>query len=130
VPVRVFFCRLSSERNYDSTSDAVSPFLDDAQSGHSKEVNVLYGVDVRWPARSREGDYAHLLDSMSINTSSPPSRALTQPGPRTLYASRLWDLQTFLNDASALFGDPQDALALGLIGAMELVIGRTGTDSL
>jgi hypothetical protein len=80
-------------------------------------------------SQSRANDLAHLLDNVGIVPQSPPSRALTQPVTHIMHPSRLHDLRTFLNDNSASFKDPQQALALELIRGREpsiLLIGPTG----
>jgi hypothetical protein len=80
-------------------------------------------------SQSRANDLAHLLDNAGIVPQSPPSQALTQLVTHVMHPSRLHDLRTFLNDTSASFKDPQQALALELIRGREpsiLLIGPTG----
>lgn len=80
-------------------------------------------------SQSRANDIAYLLGHVGINLQSPPSQALTQPVTHIMHPSRLRDLRAFLNNDSASFKDPQQALALDLIRGKEpsiLVIAPTG----
>jgi hypothetical protein len=80
-------------------------------------------------SQSRANDLACLLDSVGINTQSPPSRPLAQPVAHMMHPSRLHDLRGFLKDNHASFKDPQQAEALELIRGREpslLVISPTG----
>ena len=84
-------------------------------------------------SQSRANDFAYLLESAGISLSSPPSRVLTQPVTHIMHPSRLRDLRKFLNNDSASFKDPQQALALELICMKEpsiLLIGPTGMEDL
>ena len=80
-------------------------------------------------SQSHANDLAYLLDHIGIVSQSPPSWALMQPVTHIMHPSWLHDLCTFLNDDSASFNDPQQALALKMIHGREpsiLLIGPTG----
>jgi hypothetical protein len=124
---------MAMPRQMESTLPMISPAADSVSAGPStvditEEVKRKILPDVLQAiSQSRANDFAYLLESAGVNLSSHPSRALTQPVMHMMYPSRLRDLRTFLNNDSASFKDPQQALALELIRAKEpSVIGPTG----
>lgn len=96
----------------------------------AEEVKKLVLPDIlRAISQSRANDLACVLESVGINVQSPPSRPLPQPVTHLMHPSRLHDLRIFLNDASASFKNPQQALALELIRGREpsvLIVAPTG----
>jgi hypothetical protein len=126
---------MSMPRETDLMLPMISPAVDGGSAGPStvditEDVKRKILPDVLQAiSQSRANDFAYLLESVGLNLSSPPSPALTQPVTHTMHPSRLRDLRTFLNNDSASFKNPQQALALELIRAKEpslLVIGPTG----
>ena len=126
---------MAMPRQMESVLPTTSPATDSIPVGPST-VDIIEGVKkmilpdvLQAISQSRANDCAHLLESAGVNLSSPPSQALRQPVTHSMHPSRLRDLRLFLNNDSASFKDPQQALALELIRAKEpslLVIGPTG----
>jgi hypothetical protein len=120
---------------HNNTELAISPALDKVPPASSTagmaegiQSKMLFDI-LQAITQSRANDIAALLDGMGVNPRSPPSQALTQPVTHMIHPSRLHDLRKFLNNDSASFKDPQQALALELIRGKEpslLVIGPTG----
>jgi hypothetical protein len=123
-------------RQMESMVPAISPAVDNVCASPStmdvtEEIKRKILPDVLQAiTQSRANDFAYLLQNAGVSLSSSSSQALTQPVTHMIHPSRLRDLRTFLNNDSASFKDPQQALALELIRASEpslLVIGPTGT---
>ena len=122
---------------HNNTELAISPALDKVPRASPAESmaegSKMLSDILQAITQSRANDIAALLDSMGVNPQSAPSRALTQPVTHMIHPSRLHDLRKFLNNDSASFKDPQQALALELIRGKEpslLVIGPTGAKHL
>ena len=126
---------MAMPRQMESILATTSPATDSIPVGPStvditEEVKKMILPDILQAiSQSRANDCTYLLESTGVNLSSPPSQALRQPVTHSMHPSRLRDLRLFLNNDSASFKDPQQALALELIRAKEpslFVIGPTG----
>ena len=108
--------------------DVSSPAFSTAEIAEEVKRKILPEI-LQSVTQSRANDLACLLESVGINVQNSPSRVLAQPVTHMMHPSRLFDLRKFLNNDSASFKDPQQALALEFIRGKVpsiLIIGPTG----